>query len=296
MTKFKAATCPNCGGDLQLPTNVESVNCMYCGSEIVVQDALEKNITNLLSMADTALAGRNHEEAYNYYNQILEIDLTNYYAWSGKAISAVWLSTPKNPRFFECKTAILNAFKNCPDDHKQELGDRICNKLGGAFSGHLPYLKPYFNNSTSLYLKQNTPAGSIKTYDTANAFSDITKDYDTAIQDVIKTQAEVINILANNNIKYPSKMVDNFLSNAKYIFIESSKLYSNIQTRPQDLLNPWLDDIYRYAKENGYTANHPKDSNEVIAARSGDTRDAVWGCLGYILVAIITLIFVAGNS
>lgn len=300
MTKFKAATCPNCGGDLQLPTNVESVNCMYCGTEIVVQDTLAKSddtkdIQTLLSMADTALDGSNYEEACSYYNQILEIDLTNYYAWSGKAISAAWLSTSQNPRFSECKPAILNAFKNCPDDHKQELGDRICNKLGNVFSAHLLFLKENINTFTPPYLITNTPVGSIKNYDTANVSADATKNYDTAIQNVIKTQADVINILANNNIKHLNKMVYNFLSNAKYIFIESSKLHSAIQTRPQVLLNPWVDDIYRYAKENGYGGNHPKESEEVIAAKKSAEDELTWGCLVYILLAIIAILFVAAN-
>jgi hypothetical protein len=37
---FKAATCPNCGGALQVPTDLDSVKCMYCGGEIVVREAI----------------------------------------------------------------------------------------------------------------------------------------------------------------------------------------------------------------------------------------------------------------
>lgn len=37
---FKSANCPSCGGNLQLPDNLNTVKCMYCGVDIVVQDAI----------------------------------------------------------------------------------------------------------------------------------------------------------------------------------------------------------------------------------------------------------------
>jgi DNA-directed RNA polymerase subunit RPC12/RpoP len=37
---FKAATCPNCGGSLQIPSDFDTVKCMYCGSEITVRAAI----------------------------------------------------------------------------------------------------------------------------------------------------------------------------------------------------------------------------------------------------------------
>lgn len=38
---FKPAICPSCGGKLQLPENLTNVNCMYCGVDVVVQDAIK---------------------------------------------------------------------------------------------------------------------------------------------------------------------------------------------------------------------------------------------------------------
>lgn len=293
MTNFKAATCPNCGGDLQLPTNVESVKCMYCGSDIVIQDALAKkdntvDIENLLSIADTALAGSNYDEAYNYYNQILEADLTNYYAWYGKAISALWLSTVENPRFSECKPAILKAFKYCPDDQKQVLGNRISNKFGEVFSSQLSFTEQYFANTSLLSARLNARNRSIKSYDKEDTSENITQYYADSIKNVIKAQGEIIHILADHSPNYPRIFVDNFLSNAKEVYKKCNLSQIQIET--------WVDDIYRYAKENGYTAEHPKESKEVKAAKKSAEKEAIWGCLGYILVAIIALIIVAGNS
>ena len=44
-------------------------------------------------MAQTAYEGENYEEAYNYYNQVLEIDNTDADSWFGKGYTAVWQST-----------------------------------------------------------------------------------------------------------------------------------------------------------------------------------------------------------
>jgi DNA-directed RNA polymerase subunit RPC12/RpoP len=37
---FKAAKCPNCAGDIQVPDDRDTVKCMYCGSDIVVREAI----------------------------------------------------------------------------------------------------------------------------------------------------------------------------------------------------------------------------------------------------------------
>lgn len=31
---FEAAKCPNCGANIQVPTDIEEARCMYCGSSI----------------------------------------------------------------------------------------------------------------------------------------------------------------------------------------------------------------------------------------------------------------------
>jgi RecJ-like exonuclease/DNA-directed RNA polymerase subunit RPC12/RpoP len=36
--KLIAATCPSCGANLSIPDNLDKVHCMYCGTQILVQD------------------------------------------------------------------------------------------------------------------------------------------------------------------------------------------------------------------------------------------------------------------
>ena len=38
---FKAATCPSCGGALQVPDDRTTVKCMYCGVDVVVREAIQ---------------------------------------------------------------------------------------------------------------------------------------------------------------------------------------------------------------------------------------------------------------
>jgi len=123
---FKAAKCPNCAGDIQVPDDRDTAKCMYCGSDIIVREAINLsavgiNLENIFRLADEAVNSGNHAEAYNYYTKILESDPENYRAWYGKAISAGWQSTLANLRLPETITGIENAMKYVPEDEKDEL-------------------------------------------------------------------------------------------------------------------------------------------------------------------------------
>ena len=125
---FKEARCPNCGGELQLPEDKGTVKCMYCGGDIIVQDAIQKaadsNVPNWLLLAKTAIDGRNYQEAFNYYTKVLEVDPQNYEAWFGKGEAAGWLSTLADVRLSEMLTDIENAIKNAPEEIKENLINR----------------------------------------------------------------------------------------------------------------------------------------------------------------------------
>jgi len=89
---FLAARCPACNGELQVPDDRDFVKCMYCGVDVKVRETINlkldiniPNILTLLNLANTSLKSKNYQEAYNYYNKILESDVSNYDAWFGKA-------------------------------------------------------------------------------------------------------------------------------------------------------------------------------------------------------------------
>jgi tetratricopeptide (TPR) repeat protein len=111
---FIPATCPSCGGNLQVPDDRDKVKCMYCGVDIVLreQEQVQKGkIGNYLNLARTAEESNNHEEAYKYYSLVLESDPKQVEAWIGKGLSAGWQSTLAAPRVEEAARCIEKAIE-----------------------------------------------------------------------------------------------------------------------------------------------------------------------------------------
>ena len=121
--EFKAAICPNCGGDLQLPDDKKVLKCMYCGKDIIVEDAIKKatpSVESYLKLGRTAKAAKNNKEAYDYYNKVLELDPTNVESWLGKAECASWQSTINEPRVQELITNFEKAIECSSPDIREE--------------------------------------------------------------------------------------------------------------------------------------------------------------------------------
>lgn len=72
----------------------------------IISPRLENSIDHLLTLANTAKEAENYDEAYKYYSQVLEQDITISVAWLGKGISAGWLSSTKKQRIDEAITCI----------------------------------------------------------------------------------------------------------------------------------------------------------------------------------------------
>ncbi|TFW10568.1 hypothetical protein E4K72_00195 [Oxalobacteraceae bacterium OM1] len=110
---FRPATCPSCNKSIQIPDDADVAICMYCAQSVVVKDAVQMsigpNVTNLLALARTAGVAGNYQEAYAYYNRVLELDPINAIAWFGKAEAAGWLSTLASMRVSEMFVGFQNA-------------------------------------------------------------------------------------------------------------------------------------------------------------------------------------------
>lgn len=76
--KFQAATCPSCGGPLQVPTNMRRVKCMYCGSDVAVQQtttgSAEPGVEHYLRLARVARQQGKAEETEKNYLLALDHD------------------------------------------------------------------------------------------------------------------------------------------------------------------------------------------------------------------------------
>src|SRR5512142_2283865 len=123
--KFAAAKCPSCGGDLQVPDDKDFVKCSYCGAEVKVRDvikiSLDTNIPNLLRLGNEALRAGNNQEAFEFFNKVLETDTENYEAWYGKAISTGNPASLEDVKVQEMVTCFDNSLKYCPAEKRNEL-------------------------------------------------------------------------------------------------------------------------------------------------------------------------------
>jgi tetratricopeptide (TPR) repeat protein len=122
---LEAAVCPFCGGDLRVPDDRKTVKCMYCGKDIIVREAIDKaigpKIVNYMTLATTAKKSRNNQEAYDYYNKVLELDPQNHEAWYGKGEAAGWLSTLNDFRLPEMISGVEKAVEYAPVDKKENI-------------------------------------------------------------------------------------------------------------------------------------------------------------------------------
>lgn len=120
---FRTMQCPSCEKQIQVPTDVDTAICMYCGYNIVCSVVSESykgvNIENLLGLARSANAGNNLQEAEKYYTKVLEIDPKISEAWIGKGTTAGWQSSLVHMRFDEMLVAFKNAIATAPDSEKE---------------------------------------------------------------------------------------------------------------------------------------------------------------------------------
>ncbi|MBN1618484.1 hypothetical protein JW887_04025 [Candidatus Dojkabacteria bacterium] len=141
---FVAAKCPQCGGDLQLDPEKETVFCMHCGSKIVVRDAIKTvcidnshMIETWMEMGDFAAESGNNKEAYDYYTKVVEAQPNNWRAIFKRGKAAGWQSTLVNVRLMESATSFAKAIDLAPweNDERETIildSAREITSLAGA--------------------------------------------------------------------------------------------------------------------------------------------------------------------
>lgn len=83
-----SAKCPNCGASIQLDNECSEAFCLYCGSKVKVQQAINViridragDLQNYLTLTQTSIDSNNGVEALSYANAALEIDAFCAQAW-----------------------------------------------------------------------------------------------------------------------------------------------------------------------------------------------------------------------
>lgn len=119
-----AVKCPSCSANLQIPDDVEFVSCEYCETSIKVRDVVrietDYDVPEWIKIADNAYKGENYEEAYEYYNMVLEKESFRANAWIGKGLSAGRLSEENELRFDEMLQLVTYGLSITDEKKKNE--------------------------------------------------------------------------------------------------------------------------------------------------------------------------------
>lgn len=149
---FVAAKCPACGGDLQLDNTMEKGFCMYCGSQVIVQQAIGMvhiDNTHMLDkwmhMAEAAYDANNCEEAYTYYTKVVETQPNNWKAVFFKGMSAAWQSSIAKPRIQEAISGVEQAIAIIENDNSMLSQDEK-DQIRIDFAGHLDNVIEAYNS------------------------------------------------------------------------------------------------------------------------------------------------------
>lgn len=124
-----ALKCPNCGGDLQFEDSHDFGFCQYCGTKIMLQEALTYKVEmdytrqarNLLQNAEDYYSEGFKEKAYGYASDAMELDRTLARAWFIKAMCT--------DDYEDRVVGLKNAFKNTDDPKlKEEIKKNLSEK------------------------------------------------------------------------------------------------------------------------------------------------------------------------
>ena len=106
---------------------------MYCGSEIVVREAIQKaegpSQKNYLGLAEIALNAGKYQEVLDYCSKALELDFKNPEAWYLKGVCGP---------FNEMRSNFQNAIKYANNENlKQEYKSKILNEINNIIINHI---------------------------------------------------------------------------------------------------------------------------------------------------------------
>lgn len=116
---LRKLTCPSCGAAVDIPVGLDRAHCVYCGSEIIIEQTeasrRSRELANYLQLGETALEAGNTEEAKKWFNEALELDVRNDEAWAGKALTV---------SFAESLICLERTFEINPNSSRAEKAKR----------------------------------------------------------------------------------------------------------------------------------------------------------------------------
>lgn len=112
--EVRKLTCPSCGAQVDIPADLSTAHCVYCGSKLLVErpdEAERKAIETHLQLGRIALEAGNCQEALEHFNEALEADPNNVETWVAKAWATHGLTTTADDRLDEALRYIDKALE-----------------------------------------------------------------------------------------------------------------------------------------------------------------------------------------
>lgn len=138
--------CISCGATQKLN---DEKKCEYCSGPIEIesgktnyQKAMQGETGNLMAMAEVAIEATNWDEALQFFNRVLEKDITNTDAWLGKGIAIVYTSKIADLKIKEAITYWKNAIKHA--SNQDAVGKRVAKEINEVVSSFYPTLENHF--------------------------------------------------------------------------------------------------------------------------------------------------------
>jgi tetratricopeptide (TPR) repeat protein len=119
MIKLK---CPSCGGQLDLPNNLDIAFCTFCGTKVVInktEKLLEQQkLERYSQLREIAEKANNYDEVVEYCNKVLEINPNDVDSWIAKAVAVWGLSNSEKDRWQEVLEYLRTAKRLAQDENK----------------------------------------------------------------------------------------------------------------------------------------------------------------------------------
>jgi tetratricopeptide (TPR) repeat protein len=149
--KLIKAKCPSCSSDLEIADNKEYYTCTYCKSVILNEDFKKDkdNLENLLDIALMANNTGNFQEAIEYCNRVLEVDINNVKALFFKSGAIFGLSYGDITKMREALAYAKKAYLLADEPDKKIIKEKLIDVMAGIDeknyrSEHIDFLYDFF--------------------------------------------------------------------------------------------------------------------------------------------------------
>lgn len=221
---FKAAVCPSCAGELQVPDNRDLVKCMYCGSDIIVREVLRTgstvNIENILKLARVAEKSNNYIEAYKYFSQVLEHETQNAEAWFGRGTAVGRQSTIDDLRLKEMISCYENAMQYASENERKKLMEDAANTINeiavNCWNKAIA-LEPEDHKDYATWIEEYYNGVTIVVRESLTAALEFAPENTLILKNIICISTDVLGRAPRSATKDLQKMIDDFVRRLKLL-------------------------------------------------------------------------------